>query len=93
MSCRTHPIVNRLSFSPTAIERRWKRPLLALLSLPVAGLGGALIFGSQGVDGVTGVIMILFLGLMTIALGLLGLLVSMFGCRACVAKTLGRLSL
>ena len=82
-----------LSFLPSAVERRWKRPLLALLALPITGLGGALIFGSLSVDGVIGVTMVLFLGLITIALGLLGLLVSMFGCGACVAKVLGRLTL
>lgn len=93
MSCRTHSLVNTLSFLPSAVERRWKRPLLALLALLITGLGGALIFGSQGADGVIGIIMILFLGLTTIALGLLGLLVSVFGCGSCVAKMLGRLTL
>lgn len=52
-----------------------------------------MIFGSQSADSMVEIVIILFLGLTTIALGLLGLLVSMFGCGACVAKILGRLTL
>ena len=83
-----HSLVNKLSFLPSAAEKRWKRPLLAILALPITGLGGALVLGSQSVDGVVGLMIIVLLGLVTIAFGLLGLLVSMFGCAACVAKML-----
>jgi hypothetical protein len=88
-----HSLVNKLSFLPSAVEKRWKRPLLAVLALPITGLGGALVLGSQSADGIIGLTMVVLLGLITIAFGLLGLLVSMFGCAACVAKMLGRLTL
>ena len=93
MSCRTHKLVNALSFLPSAAERKWKRPLLALGALFVIGLGGALSLGSQNVEeGMIGFIMVLLLGLITIAFGLLALIVSMFGCSICVARIMGRWS-
>lgn len=88
-----HSVVNALSFLPPAAERRWKRPLLAVLALPITGLGGAVAFGSQSLDGIIAVTVVFFIGLATLAFGMLGLLGSMFGCGACVAKLLGRLTL
>lgn len=90
MRCRTHPIVNKLSFLQSGAERGWKRPVLALLSLPIIGLGAAVSLGSFSVDGAIGPIILLLLGLITAAFGLLGLSVSMLGCSECVTKMFGR---
>ena len=85
-----HPLVNTLSFLPSAAEKSWKRPLVALMAWPIIGLGGAPVLGSQSVVGVIALTLVLLLGPITIAFGLLGLCMSMFGCGACVAKMWGR---
>jgi hypothetical protein len=84
VNCPVHHIVNSVCFWGPRPEKAWKRPLTALLSIPLIALGIAVIWltDDPGVFGWS-------LGLMVTAMGFLGVTVAIVGCDACVARTFG----
>lgn len=69
-------------------QRKWKRPVLGVLSSVMLFGGGYVIyrvFQNEGPQNILFIILVVFLGL----LALLGLASSLIGCDRCVAKIFG----
>ena len=66
--------------------KAWKRPLLAVLSLPLAALGIAIVWFIQELGVVAWLSAVFITGL-----AVLDLLTSIIGCDSCVAKLFGKM--
>jgi len=86
MPCPHCKTVNTLCFWGPRSEARWKPPLLFVCSLALVGGFGWLLWHFRGRTDAE-----LYLALTTflVLMGCLGLLVSVHGCRACVARLTG----
>lgn len=79
-------IVNKLCFWGPMPEATWKRPLLLLAALPILAGLPAVFWASRDHKEAA---VIYLLGGFLFALALLGFMVGINGCRACVARMLG----
>jgi len=78
--------VNRIAFWGPRQEAGWKRPILFLSSLLLAGGFAYLTWSLRGDPNYA---YFPLLSVLLAVLGLLGLLVSLNGCNACVARLVG----
>ena len=86
MSCNCCKSVNAICFWGPRREAAWKRPVLLVCSLVLAfGVGALGLYATSRPDGLTFVVLAFFV----VLLGIAGLLVSIAGCDACVARVLG----
>lgn len=89
MSCKLCPIVDRVCFwGALGPVKRWKRPVLLACSVAILGLGifycVLLLTRPHNAANIA-------LGILTLAIGMFGLIVSWLGCDECVAKAFGRI--
>lgn len=85
--CNLCPIVNKVCFWGPRAEKEWKRPGLFVASVLVTALG-SLVFVPNVLDSVAAYVLYSFILIM----GIFGIVVSFFGCNACVARAFGEAS-
>ncbi len=85
--CSLCPVVNKICFWGPRAEKKWKRPGLFVVSILITALG-ALVFVPNVSDSVATHVLFSFV----LSIGVFGIVVSSFGCNACVARTFGEAS-
>lgn len=85
--CSLCPVVNKVCFWGPRAEEAWKRPSLFVASIFITALG-ALVFVPNVLDSVATYVLYSFI----LVMGVFGIVVSIFGCNACVARAFGEAS-
>src|SRR5262245_44458622 len=87
-SCRLCRPIGIICFWGPRPARKWKRPVLFVISIPILLLGAVVFFLPPQYTPLELLPLYVLSGFVQF-IGLLGLIVSLLGCNACVARTFG----